>query len=502
MTWQPSGGTRLTASFEHFEQEYQADYGTPVIGDRPVRLPVERSFGDPNDPMDHERRTQFGTDLLHRLNDTWAIQHRFLYGKLHGDSTFINPTPAFGEAIRADLRTMDRNVFKQFADQEIYATNLDLTGTLGEGPIRHHLLFGVDYAYGRTLYPFFGDYETPNPALAIDIFNPGPSYGIDPALIRSTLTRASSPDNYSVFKDELYGAYVQDQIDVGSRTHVLIGGRYDQAKTGRGSGPSESVAEDNLPSPLRDDTAFSPRIGALYELTPAVGVYASWSQSFGANNGISSTGESFDPQKGEQYEVGMKAEGFDRRLLTNLALYHLTKTNLLTPDLSTPDANDSIAIGEQRSRGVELDVAGQLNDALSIIASYAYTDAEVTRDNGGSEGRRLPNVPEHALTLWAKYTFLNSSLSGLSLALGGIAQDQREGDLANSFQLPGFARIDAMASYPFKLGSQALVAQFNVRNVFDTQYYESTDPDANVAPRLGVYVGDPRTFIARIKLEF
>lgn len=64
-------------------------------------------------------------------------------------------------------------------------------------------------------------------------------------------------------------------------------------------------------------------------------------------------------------------------------------------------------------------------------------------------------------------------------------------------------RVDAFVAYSgWKLGGSRATAQLNVRNLLDTKYYESTDPDSNVAPRLGVYPGAPLTVIGSLRLEY
>lgn len=501
LTWRPSDATDFRVAVEYFRRDFQAQFGWPVIGTRPVRLPRSRSLGDPNDPGDELSRLQVATEFNHRFNTDWMVRHRFLFGRLRGDTVFVNPAPAFGDALQADGRTLNRNIFGQTSDARNYSTNLDILGHFELGPTEHQVLVGAAYLQGRTLYIVHGDFINPNPALAINIFNPGPSYGIDPELFDTTLATSVFPANHSVFEDRMVGVYFQDQITIGQRLHLLFGGRYDWARTGRGRGTTEDEAEGDVPT--RKDQAFSPRLAVLYQFVPNLAGYASWSRSFGANNGVSASGETFDPQRGEQYELGFKAELFDQRLFANLAVYYLTKTNLLTPDRSTPDPNDSIAVGEQRSRGVEIDLTGQITDQLSVIASYAYTDAEITRDNSAREGNRINQVPEHALSLWGRYDFAGTSpLSGLTLGFGGVALDGRPGDLVNSFKLPGYVRLDAMAAYRFRLGSSALTAQLNVRNLADTYYFASTEPFTNVSPRQGVSVGAPRSIIGAIEVEF
>jgi iron complex outermembrane receptor protein len=105
----------------------------------------------------------------------------------------------------------------------------------------------------------------------------------------------------------------------------------------------------------------------------------------------------FEPERGTQYEVGIKAD-LATNLSATLAAYHLTKTNVLTTDLNDPDF--SIQVGEQRSQGIELNVAGEILPGWNVIAAYAYTDAEVTEDNELPVGSRLANVAENTASLW------------------------------------------------------------------------------------------------------
>lgn len=154
----------------------------------------------------------------------------------------------------------------------------------------------------------------------------------------------------------------------------------------------------------------------------------------------------FDPQRGEQYEVGVKTEWWDGLLSSTLAFYHLTRTNLPAADLSTPDPLDSIAIGEARSRGIELDVSGRVTERLSLIASYAYTDTEITKDQGqdelgnptpGNQGNDLPGAPRHAGSLWTKVEVLPERFE---MGAGVYLVRERPVDFANSFDIPGYVR--------------------------------------------------------------
>lgn len=504
LTWRPTRATEWTIEVEHLDIDYIADFGLPVIGRRVADVPRSRSFGDPNDPDDDAHKTYVGSEFSHRFfNDSWTVRNRFLAGFLGTDDDFVNPTPAFGNALQADGRTLNRNIFAQISDSWTYSTNLELLGDFHWAFTRHQPLVGFDYLRIDSEYSTFGNFTTPNPALAIDIFNPKPSYGIDRALFIGAREIPTSANNHSVFKDENYGVYFQDHITLWEQLHVLGGGRYDWAKTGRGRGSSFAAAKHALPDVLRKDEEFSPRVGILFQPWEWLGIYGSYTTSFGGNNGVSATGESFDPQMGEQFEAGLKTKWFDGRLAANLAVFDLTRDNLLTPDLSTPDPLDRLAIGEQTSRGLEFDLFGEIADGLSVIGSYTWmSKSEVTKDNSGLKGNRLANVPRHAGSLWLRYDVKLAGLEGLELGIGAFFVGNRRGDIQNTFELPGYGRLDSYVGYGWNVGRYRVTAEFNLRNLLDKEYFESADPNSNVAPRLGVYPGAPFTAIGSLRVEF
>lgn len=318
-----------------------------------------------------------------------------------------------------------------------------------------------------------------------DTFNP--VYGLDLA----SLTAGGS-NHFTQSHDQWYGAYFQDQITLWDKLHILGGGRYDWAEAGFGQ---SVISLNDVEEDVQRTESFSPRVGVLYQPWPWLSLYGNYVESFGSNNGgLSASGEPFDPETAQQYEAGLKTEFFDGRLSSTLAFYDLTKQNILTPDPANPIF--SIAVGEARSRGVELDVAGQVTDNWSLIGSYAYTDTEITEDNSGNEGNRITNVPLHAGSLWSKYAFGSGFLQGLSLGAGVYLRGRREGDNENTFQLPGYARLDAFAAYSFEQFGSKITAQFNIYNVLDKTFY------ANSLSRGSTRPGDPLTFLGSIRVEW
>jgi iron complex outermembrane receptor protein len=496
VTWRPTSSTQITVDVEVTRNNYLPDNGIPVIGSGPAPVPISRSYSDPNTPTAFEDKTYVGFNLDHKFNESWKLTNRFLGSYLQTDDAWANPTPAFGNPLSGPI--MSRNIFGQTSYAKVWATNLDLNGKFNVAETKHQVLLGFDYTKSDTNYWTFGSFNNPNPALAINLYNP--TYGIDPGVFAAARNIRTSATNFSNFYEQWHGLYLQDQVTVWNKLHVLAGGRYDWANVARGRAANFEAA---AVAGFRHDTRFSPRGGVLYDLTPWLGIYGSYVTSFGANNGISIAGNTpFAPQIGRQKEVGLKTDMFDHRLNSTLAFYYLTRSNLLTPDLNNPGF--SVPIGEQRSQGIEYDITGQVTKALNVIGSYAYTDTRVTNDNSGLLNNRLSSVPLHSGRLWLKYdlAYASPTLKGWSVGFGPYIASSQHGDIQNTFTLPGYVRLDGFAAYSWMVGRSRIIAQFTVRNMLNQTYYDNADQNSNVAPRNGVYPGEPLSVFGSLRMEF
>jgi iron complex outermembrane recepter protein len=272
------------------------------------------------------------------------------------------------------------------------------------------------------------------------------------------------------------------------KLHILGGGRYDWAQNQTASIGGTPITEADITK--KQTTAFSPRVGVLYQPWEWLSLYANWTESFGLHNGPSSTGSPLPPETATQYEGGLKFAFFDGRLNTTLAYYEITKNNIAVP----LGIGLSESIGQARSKGFEWDINGQLTDDLNLIASYAYTDARFTRDDDGSlVGNRLFNVPRNSGSVWLKYDVTDR----FSIGSGVYMADQREGNKENTFQLPGYVRWDAMAAYRFDIREAKLTAQVNVNNILDKSYFKSAAGSFDSA-----LPGDPISVLGSLRLEY
>ncbi len=461
ISWQIGEKTKLTFEGMYLNPRVLNGDGKPAIGtvlDNPNgEVPRERYLGEGEYDNSQRKILQAGYDLTHSFDRDWSIRHTFRYSEL----TRID-TGVYLDALQDDLRTLERSAGRSDFTLNNFQTTTYLTGKFDTGNINHQILFGIDYLYEE----YFRNGED-REVSTIDLFNPVYS-GVGEIIPGSSFRDASTLDGF--------GIYLQDQLQMfDDRLILVLGGRLDFV------GSSSEEFGDEPVQTSQDNSAFSPKVGLLYKIADNVSIYGSFSRSFEQEIGNSFDNEIFEPSRGTQYEIGVKGNWLDNRLSTTLALYDLTKSNVSTTDPENIDF--SIQTGEQSSQGIELVTTGEILPGWNVIASYAYTDAKISKDNEFAVGNRLDRVPENAASLWTTYTIPKGNLQGLGFGFGLFYVGEREGDLDNSFQLPDYLRTDAAVYYR----RENLNLAFNVNNLFDIDYFEASDNDLNV------YAADPLT---------
>jgi len=290
--------------------------------------------------------------------------------------------------------------------------------------------------------------------------------------------------------------FFQDSLHLTDKWILVGGARFLSYNQVAGRGRPFHVNTD------LNGTKWLPRAGLVYKWTDNVSLYGSYTQSLKPTSTIAplSTGVVIDssvlPEEATSWEVGAKM-AMPAGLTGTLAFFNIDKSNVLVSQYNdTTKQTDWRTSGKARSRGVELDVAGQIGQRWSVIASYAYIDAKTTQDPLYA-GNRLWNVAQHTASLAAVYDF-GAIFGGDQLRVGAGAHyvGERPGDSANSFTLPAYTVADAFANYNTKWGGHNVSFQLNVKNLFNKTYYPSS------ANRYFVAVGDARQVSLLSTLEF
>ena len=453
--WLAGEHTTVSYEIEAVRQRVPFDRGVVAVNAQLGLVPVARFLGEPGDgPMTVK---SLGQQLFihHALSDDWTLQAGASYrdSELSGYSTEANKLLSDGRTLNRQRRHRD------FSATDVSA-RVEVLGKFRTGALAHEVLAGVD-AY------HFDDHRVQlrrNPsaanAYAIDIFNP--VYGGKAAAL------ALSIDTQEAQKAR--GLYAQDQLVLGAQWKALVGVRHDTY--------TQDVTNNRLEvSSGQSLSATSPRAGLVYQPSKTWSLYASAAKGFRPNSGISIANQAFPAERSRSYELGAKLE--TGKLTGTLAVYDIRKRNVLTTNPANTDF--AIAAGEVGSRGLELDVSGEVARGLRVSGAYAYTDASVTRgDTTIVTGSRLANVPRHSANLLATQQF---ALGTGAASVGGGVQymGERLGDVAasSSFTLPAYMTAKLLASYS---PNAQLRLALNVENLFNRSYYASSYSQLWVAP--------------------
>jgi outer membrane receptor protein involved in Fe transport len=242
-------------------------------------------------------------------------------------------------------------------------------------------LLGLFYSNERSRYVQFVNSYDPDTGVE----NPGGN--------ADGLSFPTTGKDYAVFADVTFR--ITDRFD------IQLGGReswnrqsYEQIGLG-------AYAPFGTPYATSKDNAFTYLIAPRLRLSPDVMLYARLASGF-RNGGPNSAPPvanltHYGSDKTQNYEVGLKGDFADRRVSVDASVYYIDWKDIQLPGIgvTTFTINGNTA----RSQGAELALQMRPVAGLSVNASAAFNDAELTEDlppiavQGGSfglSGERLP----------------------------------------------------------------------------------------------------------------
>lgn len=470
LTWEIGSKTSIDFYGQYTKDRETIDDGLVAFRDGIVDVPRSRFLGEPFSEFEQEQ-FNLGYRLNHQFSEDWSVRQSLQYTQ-YSPKRFAPLFDSFDE----ETGELSRLAYFAGGEYNRLFTNAEVLGKFNTGSVKHQVLAGVEYRRVAENPEFqFNDLFT-----SINVFDPvytRTPYEIDPTFFRDDLINT-------------IGMYVQDQIELLPNLKVLAGVRYDSADQFR---TTQDVGEPRNEFE-QTDSKFSPRLGVVYQPIEPVSLYGSYTTSFNPAFGASRNPDdsTFEPETGQQLEVGVKADVLDQLSLT-LAAFDIRKQNVETPDPDDPLF--SVQTGEVASRGIELNLGGEILPGWKMTAAYTYLDAFVSEDNTDDiVGNQLANAPNNQFSLWSTYEIQQGNLNGLGFGLGLFYVGDRPGDLENSFTLPSYFRTDAALFYK----RDNLRAQLNIRNLFDVEYFTS----ASFGSRLGVNPGAPLTVLGTLTVEF
>lgn len=483
--------TIIHAGYEHFQDDRVADRGVParfgagingaVVG--PLVTPRNQFFGDPGNSPTGTNTDAASLLIEHYFSDTVSIRNRTRYADYH--KYYQNIFPG---AINAAETTVALSAYRQFTTRENLINQTDFNAEFNTGSIKHTLLIGAEFARQKTDNVREEGRFTGNLALLIV---PISQSNIDTDLTWTQI--ASSGDNAGV--TDIAAGYIQDQIEFSSAVQLVVGGRYEIVKTDVTDRRTVGFPVNQQRAFEVTDNLFSPRVGVILKPAEKASIYMGYSRTYLPRSGdqltgLSITNQNLAPESYQNYEVGAKWDILPA-FNVQAAVFQLDRDNVLA--LSDPNnaSSPTVPIGRQRTRGVELSAAGNINKAVSMVAAYTYSDGKYLDNVSGTvrAGNLLPNMPKHSASLWTRI----DPVRNFGAAVGVIYAGKRYASTDNFVALPDYTRVDAALYYTI---SQKLSAQLNVENVFGTRYYLYAHSNNNITP------GSPTAFKLSLNAKF
>ena len=367
LTWRPDDRTRLGLDFEYVESRWPPDTGIPFVGqESPELAPVPRttSYQSPFDGSTQDvYRFRFVAER--KIGTGLTLRNRFYYTELTWDS---DGTLVVGVFPGPDGRLLVARSLVLLDDRQ----KLPGQPARAERHLRHR---------PRAPRPP-GRLRAPEPE--------GPLHpGRGPAAPRSTCSTRWRPPQPPIVtippfaqagdsRAFVVAPYVVDRLRFSPKVQAFVGARLDVLDY-----------EDPLNETERDDTRVNPLLGLTWSPVEDLSLHASWGTA-SAPPSTQVVGPR-DPEESRQAELGGKLTFLDGRGFAGLAVYELRRENIAIPDSTGVTRQD----GDQRSRGVELDLTVEPARGWSVQGGYAFTDSDahpLLRDRAASapglRGRR------------------------------------------------------------------------------------------------------------------
>ncbi|MGE0119526.1 MAG: TonB-dependent receptor [Dongiaceae bacterium] len=461
--------TTVTVGFLHQYDNRTPDYGIPVIlapgtttGQPVTEYGVDRENWYGNDTDEDETTVDMITVRgSHRFSDWLTLYNDTRFGLY---SRWFAATPASCNAACIDaLFDGDPTTDPQVArggpgpfDQDTWGMQ-NITTAVAEFDIagfRHQLVGGLDVFYQSDNRDAFA-YLPARPGTSL--LNPDHSaagYTIVPSTA-ATAHKEAAATNVSLF--------LSDRIWFTDEWSVIGGARFDHYDAWyETSGPGTPVTRLESTS-----DQINPKLSVIYEPTENQSYYASFATSTAPSgqfitsgpNPITPTTDDLEPEHHQIFEVGAKVGLLDGRLGLYGSLFWINKDNAKEID---PITGDILSSGdEQRNRGLEVGLTGQVTDAWTVNVSYTFLDTEILDSaTAANIGNEVQFAPEHAASLWTTYDVTEDVTIG-----GGLTyRDGTYLNAANTSEVPYNLSFDAMASYQLTEEVRVAINGYNLTN--------------------------------------
>ncbi|MGC4062934.1 MAG: TonB-dependent receptor [Aquabacterium sp.] len=290
----------------------------------------------------------------------------------------------------------------------------------------------------------------------------------------------------------LHSTGLADAIDVFSdkTLQLVAGARLQSIESG--------AITDNVRGQTYDESQITPMLGFVVRPNSVLSIYGNYVEALQQGDTVTApyqnAGQTFAPFRSKQYELGTKWD-FGRYGMT-VDVFQISKPNeIATPSGALP-AQQSIALaGEQRNRGLEVSMFGELMHGVRGLGGLMLLDGKLVRtQDGAQDGNQAVGAPRVNLNLGLEWD--TPWLKGLTLNTGLIHTSSQYLNSGNTLSIPSWTTFDMGARYRTSFGDCPVMLRARLDNVFDRAYWAST------ARGFGMSYGQPRQLQVSATFDF
>ncbi|MFT4172348.1 MAG: TonB-dependent receptor [Rhodocyclaceae bacterium] len=370
----------------------------------------------------------------------------------------------------------DFSVMSSYYDSYTNTTSLNagVRARFNTGPVGHTLTLSATDLNQIGGYAYIADSTAAVPNS--NIYNPQP---LKPIGLERTAPRKSSDTT-------LTSVAVVDTLSFNRDQWLLTLGARDQKVDVKAFSTTTGLSTSHYKS-----SAVTPLAGIVFKPVDYVSLYANYTEGLTPGTTVAppntNQGEVLAPYKSKQYEAGVKV---DWGSLTSVAsVFQIARPSAQTDPVTGVYGYD----GEQRNRGLELSLYGEVVRGLRILTSAVFNDAKLTRTaSAATQGNDAPGVPDRTFSLSVDWD--TPWVTGLSLNARAIYTSSVPFNATNTLQLDSWTRYDIGARYRTVIANTPTVFRASIENLFDKNYWLTSGTYATVAA--------PRTYILSATVDF
>jgi iron complex outermembrane receptor protein len=461
--WQPTDNVEINLASDYVDRTDMQYFGTPIRNDRIDASLRELNYNVSDSDIHYE-------DSSTRLRVQWQVSPNVVFT----NTAFFLKTDRHWRNVEEYYLDSAADTIERLFYIEIYHHQQQIgdqfTATLSQdwGARRNTIAVGFDYDRVDFEHVNNSPYEGSSVV---------PVRGFDPG---EFINLAGTFPKFKTDTDH-YAVFFEDRFEFNERWSLIGGARYDNNEYQRTNRSASTL------SATFTDTTW--RVGVVFQPLETLSLYAQYATAvdpIGSLASLSASQTQLDLTHGKQIEVGVKHQALHKRLEWTLAVYDITKEDLLADDPSTPGP-DQVQVGEQSSRGVEATVAFTINDQWRFDANAAVLDAEYD-EFAEFTGNTPVAVPEQLANLWVSWQFVSDWRARAGLRYVGA----RFLDEGNTIELPSYTVVDSALDWAV---NDSTTLSAHVRNATDKTYAQ-----AAYGPQF--ILGMPRTWELEARYRF